>query len=94
MERTEQRSGVLIYLATEDHKFAIIGDQGINEHVPDHFWNDERDLMISYFKKGQFTEGLVEGIKKVGEQMKQFFPYIENDANELSNEVTFGGDEG
>jgi uncharacterized membrane protein len=93
MDQTTQQNGVLIYVAMSDRKLAIVGDKGINAVVPDHFWDDERDLMISYFKNGQFTEGLVEGIKKVGEQMKQFFPYIENDANELSNDVTFGGDE-
>ena len=94
MHKTTQKNGVLIYVAMADRKLAIVGDTGINEVVPDHFWDDERDLMISYFKNGQFTEGLVEGIKKVGEQLKEFFPYIENDENELSNEVTFGGDEG
>lgn len=94
MHKTTQKNGVLIYVAMADRKLAIVGDTGINAVVPDHFWDDERDLMISYFKNGQFTEGLVEGIKKVGEQLKEFFPYIENDENELSNEVTFGGDEG
>jgi uncharacterized membrane protein len=89
MERTEQRNGVLIYLATEDHKFAIIGDQGINEHVPDHFWNDERDLMQSYFRKHEFTEGLVQGILKVGDQLKEAFPGEFGDRNELDNEISF-----
>ena len=93
MDETELKNGVLFYICMQSKSFAIIGDKGINAVVPDHFWDDERDLMISYFKNGQFTEGLVEGIKKVGEQMKQFFPYIENDANELSNDVTFGNDE-
>lgn len=93
MHKTTQQNGVLIYIALVDRKLAIVGDKGINAVVPDHFWDDERDLMISYFKNGQFTEGLVEGIKKVGEQMKEFFPYIENDTNELSNDVTFGNDE-
>jgi len=89
MERTEQHNGVLIYLATEDHKFAIIGDQGINEHVPDHFWNDERDLMQSYFRKHEFTEGLVQGILKVGDQLKEAFPGEFGDRNELDNEISF-----
>jgi len=89
MERTEQRNGVLIYLATEDHKFAIIGDQGINEHVPDHFWNDERDLMQTYFRKHEFTEGLVQGILKVGDQLKEAFPGEFGDRNELDNEISF-----
>ena len=33
MFRTKDRNGVLIYLALKSHKFAIIGDSGINEKV-------------------------------------------------------------
>ena len=93
MYNTAQKNGILIYLSLNDNKLAIIGDSGINAVVPDDFWDNERDLMISFFKKGQFTEGLVEGIKMVGEQLKAAFPYLENDTNELSNEVSFGEDE-
>lgn len=93
MDKTKERNGVLIYLATKDHKLAIIGDVAINEVVPDHFWDDEIALMASYFKKGEFTQGLVEGIHKVGEQMKVSFPYCDDDENELSNEISFGDDE-
>ena len=90
MYRTTQRNAVLIYLATQDHKLAIIGDQGINSHVPDHFWDDERELMIGYFKQGDFVKGLTEGILKVGDQMKLAFPFDESDVNELDDEVTLG----
>lgn len=93
MHETTQKNGVLIYVATSNRKLAIVGDSGINAIVPDHFWDDERDLMIYHFRKGQFTEGLVEGIKMVGEQLKAAFPYLENDQNELSNEVTFDDNE-
>jgi uncharacterized membrane protein len=90
MYRTKQRNAVLIYVATQDHKLAIIGDQGINAHVPDHFWDDEREFMISYFKQGNFVEGLIGGILKVGEQMKLAFPFEKDDVNELDNEITLG----
>ena len=93
MYNTAQKNGILIYLSLNDNKLAIIGDSGINAVVPDDFWDNERDLMISFFKKGQFTEGLVEGIRMVGEQLKAAFPYLENDTNELSNEVSFGEEE-
>ena len=34
MHKTELRNGVLFYLATDDRKFAILGDGGINAAVP------------------------------------------------------------
>jgi uncharacterized membrane protein len=89
MHETEQRNGVLFYVAMEDHKLAILGDKGINDVVPDHFWDVIRDMMIDQFKKGNFTEGLVHGILMAGEELKVAFPYNAADNNELSNEISF-----
>ena len=90
MQKTALRNGVLIYLATEDRQFAILGDAGINQKVPVGFWDGVRDLMISNFKQGKFTEGLSEGIKLAGEQLKKHFPYQSNDKNELADDISFG----
>lgn len=89
MHKTEQRNAVLFYLAMDDKKLAILGDKGINEAVPTNFWDEIRDLMVSHFKKGEFTEGLSKGIVMAGEQLKTAFPYQSDDTNELSNEITF-----
>lgn len=89
MHKTEQRNAVLFYLAMDDKKLAILGDKGINEAVPSNFWDEIRDLMVSHFKKGEFTEGLSKGIVMAGEQLKSAFPYQSDDTNELSNEITF-----
>ena len=32
MHETELRNGILFYIATEAHKFSVIGDQGIHDH--------------------------------------------------------------
>ena len=91
MYQTKDRNGVLVYLAVEDHKFAILGDAGINSVVPADFWESTKDLMASHFRQGKFTEGLIEGIHHAGDQLKTHFPYDhQDDQNELSNEVSFG----
>lgn len=90
MHETAMRNGVLIYLSTNDRKFAVIGDAGINAVVPDNFWDDVKILMISNFAKGEMVMGFVTGIAKVGEKLKEFFPYQENDLNELPDEISYG----
>ncbi len=90
MHKTEQRNGVLIYLALDDRKFAIIGDAGINSKVPADFWDKVKDEMLSRFKLGEFSEGLITGIHMAGEKLKAFFPLLPNDKNELSDEISFG----
>jgi len=89
MDATELRNGVLFYLAINDRKFAILGDKGINEKVPADFWDHIKEVILGYFKKEQFTEGLSKGIEMAGEKLKAYFPYQDNDTNELSNEVSF-----
>ncbi|WP_234736448.1 TPM domain-containing protein [Tellurirhabdus bombi] len=89
MDKTAQQNGVLFYLATEDHKFAILGDKGINQVVPKDFWESTKELMRTHFRRGQFTEGLCQGIEQAGQQLKQYFPRANDDKNELSDELSF-----
>lgn len=91
MHKTELRNGVLFYLAVADHKFAILGDAGINRLVPDHFWDDIKEEMLRHFKSNHFTEGLCIGIEMASQQLKAHFPYDpKGDNNELSDEISFG----
>ena len=89
MDRTAARNGILFYLAVKDRKFAIIGDEGINKEVEHDFWNDIKDEMISNFKENKFAEGLIAGILKCGDKLKEYFPYQNDDINELSDEISF-----
>ena len=90
MDETELQNGVLIYLAVEDRNFVICGDKGINDVVQDDFWNCTRDIMVTEFKKGDFKQGLIDGITRAGEQLQKYFPWQEGDTNELSNEISRG----
>jgi len=91
MHKTEQRNGVLFYLAVKDRKFAILGDAGINAKTPDNFWDNISETMADYFKEADFAGGLVKGIEMAGLQLKEHFPYQSDDVNELSDEISFGG---
>jgi uncharacterized membrane protein len=90
MHKTELRNGVLFYMATKDRKFAILGDVGINETVPDNFWDDIKSKMMDQFEQNQITEGLCKGISMAGEALKEHFPIQEDDINELPDEISFG----
>lgn len=93
MHKTELRNGVLYYLAVEDQKFAILGDAGINAKVPDNFWESIKNHIQNLFKQNKFAQGLCEGIKMAGEQLRKHFPYQSNDVNELSDEISFGNNQ-
>jgi uncharacterized membrane protein len=90
MQNTKDGNGVLIYVAVKSKQFAICGDKGINNVVPNDFWETTKNAIANHFKNGNFKQGLVDGIIKAGEQLKQYFPHQEDDKNELSNEISKG----
>lgn len=90
MEKTRLRNGVLFYLATESRQFAVLGDAGINAHVPPDFWNAVIDTLSRAFKQGDFVGGLCEGIRLCGEQLATHFPPQSDDTNELPDDISYG----
>jgi len=90
MNQTTERNGVLIYLSVDDHKFAIIGDAGINQKVGQNFWDTTKEAMLTLFKAGKISEGISKGVEMAGEQLSTHFPRKTDDLNELSNQISFG----
>lgn len=89
MHRTKAQNGVLFYLAHVDRKFAVLGDKGIDAKVPTGFWESTKDLLRGYFAKGEYVEGLSQGIERAGQQLRQYFPYDgATDTNELADDIS------
>lgn len=90
MNNTKDENAVLIYVAVNDKKFVIYGDKGINDVVHNDFWSTTKDVMQNHFKHGNFKQGLIDGILKAGEKLKDHFPWQIDDEDELSNEISKG----
>ncbi|MBN2611512.1 MAG: TPM domain-containing protein [Bacteroidales bacterium] len=86
---TEHRNAVLIYIAIIDKKVAIIGDEGINRLVDNDFWNKEIIRLTNSFKQSEFTNGIIETVRSVGQKLKAFFPHQTDDINEISDTISF-----
>ena len=90
LHRTRERNAVLVVIFLNSRKFAVLGDQGIDEKVPTGFWDQTVSTMGAHFREQHYREGLVEGIRLLGGQLAEHFPYREDDVDELSDEVRFG----
>ena len=89
LDQTASKNGVLIFIVPSSRQFAILGDKGINDIVPENFWDDIILDLQTYFKADKMVEGLCLNIEKIGEKLKTHFPYQSNDQNELPDEISF-----
>ena len=87
MERTQDRTGVLIMLLYTERSFQIIADEGIHKKVEAGTWDQVAGRMSALFKEGKFVGGIGEAIREVGATMSQHFPRAQSDRDELSNQV-------
>jgi uncharacterized membrane protein len=87
MTKTALRNGVLLFIASEENRFVILGDSGINDKVPAGFWDDIAAKLTIRFRSGEFTEGIVDAVTSAGAQLREYFPRASDDVDELSNEI-------
>lgn len=89
MDQTELQNGVLIYIASEDHKVAVYAGKGIHKQVEDGFWNDVLNLLIDHFRRDNFEEGIARAVEEVGIKLREFYPYQKGDINELTDDISY-----
>lgn len=92
MTATRDRNGVLFFIVPSRRRFVVLGDEGIHAKVGQEFWERVAAAVSEHLHSGDFTLGLEQGIRTVGEQLARHFPFDRaTDANELSDQVDFGG---
>ena len=87
MTQTRERNGVLIFLSPGSRQFAVIGDSGVHARCGEAFWQELARTMTDHFRKSEFTEGIVQGVKRAGDLLAEHFPRRPDDKNELPDRV-------
>jgi uncharacterized membrane protein len=91
MDKTEQRNGVLVYIAMKDRQLAVFGDEGIHRKVGEEYWKKVVGEMLSSFNRDNYAEGISHCVRQIGEALHTNFPYDKGtDKNELPDDIVFG----
>jgi len=90
LDKTADRTGVLILIILNKKQIEVIGDRGINEKVPNGYWEEVVDLITYGFKQREPVVGINAAVKKVGRLLQEKFPLKSGDVNELPNDVVLG----
>lgn len=92
MGNTRLRNGILFFIVPSRKRFVVLGDEGIHAKVGQEFWDGIAASMSDHFRKGEFQEGILAGIRTAAAGLAAHFPYERaSDVNELPDEVDTGG---
>ncbi|MBF0208174.1 MAG: hypothetical protein HQK53_14950 [Oligoflexia bacterium] len=85
--KTCHKTGVLIFISILERQVFILGDSGINQKIAEGFWYGLAEELTSGIRVGRAGESICRVIEKCGQELKKYFPLLDDDKNELSNEV-------
>jgi len=76
LNKSAGRNSVMIFVAPRSHKFAVIGDEAVHAKCGDAFWQKLAEAMTGYFRKSEFSAGIIHGVEKAGELLAAHFPKV------------------
>ena len=85
--RTQNKTGILLYLALQDHEVVVLADRGISEKLSAETWGEVVEMILQGIKSKDLALGLQNAVDKCGDILASHFPVSENDRNELSNHL-------
>jgi putative membrane protein len=87
LDRTENRTGVLIFAAAAERYAEIVADAGINAKVAPQVWDAAIADLTSGIKGNRAGDGFVAAIEQCGAVLAEHFPPGALDRNELSDKL-------
>ena len=74
IDKTEHRTGVLIFASAAERYVEIVADAGINDKVSPNVWDDAVHALVSAVKEGRPADGFVAAIERCGAVLAEHFP--------------------
>ena len=87
LDKTEHRTGVLIFASTGERYAEIVADSGINEKVGKEIWDKAVNALVTAVKAGRPADGFVAAIEQCGAVLAENFPPGTLNRDELSNKL-------
>jgi putative membrane protein len=87
LHRTEGATGVLLFVSLFERRAIVLADEGIDRMVDADFWAGIDDAILDGVRRGCLRDGLVAGIRVVGERLARHFPIGERDRDEIPDRV-------
>ena len=74
IDKTEHRTGVLIFASAAERYVEIVADAGINDRIVASVWDDAVGALVAAIEAGRPGDGFVAAIEKCGAVLAAHFP--------------------
>jgi uncharacterized membrane protein len=93
MARTQESTGVLLYLAPNERKAAVFAGAGIHGAAGEGFWREVIDAVAKGYAGGTPVDGLEAALERIGAILREHAPGEDRAGNELPDAVTTSTEE-
>ncbi len=87
MEKTKDRSGILLFILYDERQFYVLGDEGVHKRTAPEGWQDVAATLKSHFKQAEFEAGVIAALKKMQHHVRESMPLSGEHTQELPEEV-------
>jgi putative membrane protein len=87
--KTQDRTGVLIFISLLERRVWIIGDENIHRATEIDFWRGLVKELTTGIKTNKVLESLCIVIEKCGAELERHFPQKTHEDNQLGDDVSF-----
>lgn len=84
---TEERTGVLLFVAVDDHVAEVVADEGIHRLVGESAWVETVAALIAGLRRDDPAQGFIDAIGIAGRLLAEHVPPREGNPDELPNRL-------
>ncbi|NOY69614.1 MAG: hypothetical protein GXP53_09025 [Deltaproteobacteria bacterium] len=83
--RTENETGVLIFISVFERRVWVLADRGINEKLPEDHWEGIVKLITDGIREKRPADAICRAVTMVADMLEKHFPIKPGDRDELPN---------
>lgn len=87
LNRTKDKTGILIFISLLEKEVCILGDKGINDKLPQDHWEESVKKIVQGIKKGEATKAVIDVVNNNISVLEKHFPAKPDNFDEIPNDV-------
>ena len=85
--RTEDRTGILIYLSLGERRAEIVADEAITKCTTPETWGEAMATLLIDVREGRPGDGICAAIQQIGAVLAEHFPKTADNPNEIPDKL-------